>query len=144
MNVCTYVCMYRWSNLRYGLLAEFRWNQVFCHQCADICRICKHGYHTYIYKYIHTSRVDPVWFYEQVVHVGETSAVLKVGDQVAVHVDYERRAFVAPNHTMTHVLNYALRKVLLNSKTNGSRPSSYFQTNLRPIYNNTYIHMYGF
>lgn len=58
--------------------------------------------------------------------MGEASAVLKVGDQVAVHVDYERRAFVAPNHTMTHVLNYALRKVLLNSKTNGSNPTSDF------------------
>eukprot|EP01036_Dinobryon_divergens_P029414 gene29414-38508_t len=50
-----------------------------------------------------------------------TSAVLKVGDQVQVQVDYDRRAYVAPNHTMTHVLNYALRKVLLlNSKPNDS------------------------
>lgn len=29
-------------------------------------------------------------------------------------VDYERRSRIAPNHTMTHVLNYALRSVLLN------------------------------
>jgi len=27
-------------------------------------------------------------------------------------VDYERRNLIAPNHTMTHVLNFALRKVL--------------------------------
>lgn len=32
---------------------------------------------------------------------------------MSVHVDYDRRSFVAPNHTMTHVLNYALRSVLL-------------------------------
>ena len=58
--------------------------------------------------------------------MGETSAVLKVGDQVEVQVDYDRRAYVAPNHTMTHVLNYALRKVLLlNSKPNGSIPLTY-------------------
>lgn len=27
-------------------------------------------------------------------------------------MDYRRRGRVAPNHTMTHVLNYALRKVV--------------------------------
>lgn len=27
-------------------------------------------------------------------------------------VDYDRRKRVAPNHTMTHVLNYALRKAV--------------------------------
>lgn len=35
-----------------------------------------------------------------------------VGDTVRCEVDYERRKRVAPNHTMTHVLNFALRKVL--------------------------------
>ncbi|CAM9883503.1 unnamed protein product [Discosporangium mesarthrocarpum] len=37
-------------------------------------------------------------------------------------VDYERRLNIAPNHTMTHVLNFALRKVLcgeLGSATGG-------------------------
>jgi alanyl-tRNA synthetase len=40
---------------------------------------------------------------------------LQVGDTVSVHVDYDRRSFVAPNHTMTHVLNYALRHVLIGN-----------------------------
>ena len=78
--------------------------------------------------------------YVQVVHVGETSAVLKVGDQVEVQVDYDRRAYVAPNHTMTHVLNYALRKVLLlNSKPNGSIVASKFRY-LFLIHTHTYVH----
>mmetsp|Transcript_21570 Transcript_21570/g.29691 ORF Transcript_21570/g.29691 Transcript_21570/m.29691 type:complete len:985 (+) Transcript_21570:57-3011(+) len=54
-----------------------------------------------------------------VVHVGAVEgadADLKVGDQVELHVDYDRRGFVAPNHTMTHVLNFALRQVLLGAK----------------------------
>jgi hypothetical protein len=42
-------------------------------------------------------------------------ALLQVGDTVSVHVDYDRRSFVAPNHTMTHVLNYALRHVLIGN-----------------------------
>jgi len=35
-----------------------------------------------------------------------------VGAAVTAHVDYGRRRKVAPNHTMTHVLNHALREVL--------------------------------
>lgn len=35
-------------------------------------------------------------------------------------VDYERRSRVAPNHTMTHVLNYALRAVLLGGQNDSS------------------------
>lgn len=37
---------------------------------------------------------------------------LSVGDTVRCEVDYVRRGKVAPNHTMTHVLNFALREVL--------------------------------
>lgn len=37
---------------------------------------------------------------------------LSVGSSVEAAVDYKRRRKVAPNHTMTHVLNLALRKVL--------------------------------
>ena len=39
------------------------------------------------------------------------AGTLSVGSEVVCKVDYERRANVAPNHTMTHVLNFALRKV---------------------------------
>ena len=34
-------------------------------------------------------------------------------------MDYERRALIAPNHTMTHVLNFALRKVLVDDAPAG-------------------------
>ncbi len=37
---------------------------------------------------------------------------LAVGAEVSCAVDYEERGRVAPNHTMTHMLNFALRKVL--------------------------------
>lgn len=40
-----------------------------------------------------------------------TAGTVSVGSRVMCRVDYERRANVAPNHTMTHVLNFALRKV---------------------------------
>ena len=51
-----------------------------------------------------------------VVHVGEVSQSLNVGDTLTCGVDYKRRLPIASNHTMTHVLNYALRDVLI-SKT---------------------------
>ncbi|KAF9614643.1 hypothetical protein IFM89_019620 [Coptis chinensis] len=35
-----------------------------------------------------------------------------VGDEAICKVDYKRRALIAPNHTCTHMLNYALREVL--------------------------------
>jgi len=37
---------------------------------------------------------------------------LKVGSTVKCEVDYDRRRLVTPNHSMTHVLNAALRQVL--------------------------------
>ncbi len=47
-----------------------------------------------------------------VLHIGTVeSGSLRVGDVVRCEVDYERRTDIAPNHTMTHALNYALRKV---------------------------------
>jgi len=46
-------------------------------------------------------------------HVGTISkGSVKVGDEVTCKVDYERRRKIAPNHSMTHVLNFALKKVL--------------------------------
>lgn len=62
-----------------------------------------------------TMRVDSVQsFGGYVLHIGPLeSGNFKVGDTVTCMVDYVRRAKVAPNHTMTHVLNYALRRVLL-------------------------------
>lgn len=40
------------------------------------------------------------------------SGKLQVGMQVNCKVDYERRRQIVPNHSMTHVLNAALRKIL--------------------------------
>ncbi len=49
-----------------------------------------------------------------VLHIGAVeSGTLAVGDTVSVEVDYERRTDIAPNHTMTHALNFALRKVMI-------------------------------
>jgi alanyl-tRNA synthetase len=39
---------------------------------------------------------------------------IEVGAHVSCEVDYNRRGLLAPNHSMTHVLNAALRKVLGN------------------------------
>ena len=48
-----------------------------------------------------------------VLHSGaRVEGVVRVGDECDVLVDYERRGKIAPNHTMTHVLNLALRAVL--------------------------------
>jgi len=49
-----------------------------------------------------------------VLHIGTINdGSVAVGDVLTCAVDYDRREKIAPNHTMTHVLNYALRKVLL-------------------------------
>mmetsp|Transcript_71285 Transcript_71285/g.200817 ORF Transcript_71285/g.200817 Transcript_71285/m.200817 type:complete len:589 (-) Transcript_71285:158-1924(-) len=48
-----------------------------------------------------------------VLHLGTvTSGEVKDADSVVPAVDYERRKKVVPNHTITHVLNHALRQVL--------------------------------
>lgn len=50
-----------------------------------------------------------------VLHIGMKSSDgvnFGIGDNVSCSVDYGTREKIAPNHTMTHVLNFALRKVL--------------------------------
>lgn len=48
-----------------------------------------------------------------VMHMGDVQdGQLTVGGPVMCLVDYDRRSHLAPNHTMTHVLNHALREVL--------------------------------
>ena len=62
-----------------------------------------------------TVKVTNVQMYGQfALHVGVVkSGSLTVGDAATCSVDYIRRAPIASNHTMTHVLNYALRQVLI-------------------------------
>ncbi len=69
-----------------------------------------------------TLRVDSVQAYGgYTLHIGPLeSGAFKVGDTATCMVDYVRRAKIAPNHTMTHVLNYALRRVLLKGVADGS------------------------
>lgn len=45
-----------------------------------------------------------------IIHTGVSG--IAVGDSVTVKVDYSRRAQIVPNHTFTHVLNFALRETL--------------------------------
>ncbi|ONK72152.1 uncharacterized protein A4U43_C04F16330 [Asparagus officinalis] len=50
-----------------------------------------------------------------VLHIGSFSGGtqnLSVGDEVICKVDYGRRTLIAPNHTCTHLLNFALKEVL--------------------------------
>ncbi|GAB5031596.1 alanine-trna ligase [Nannochloropsis oceanica] len=69
-----------------------------------------------------TLRVDSVQSYGgYVLHIGPLeSGALRVGDTATCMVDYVRRANIAPNHTMTHVLNHALRRVLMKGVSDGS------------------------
>lgn len=62
-----------------------------------------------------TVRIHNVQLYGQfVLHTGEVeSGSVTVGDTAICSVDYERRRPIAANHTMTHVLNYALKTVLV-------------------------------
>lgn len=63
-----------------------------------------------------TIRINNVQQYGSfVLHVGEIiEGTISVNDAVSSKVDYVRRAPIAANHTMTHVLNYALQEVLVN------------------------------
>ncbi len=59
-------------------------------------------------------RVEDVQaFGSYVLHIGRvTRAEVRVGDDVQLHIDNQRRLAVASNHTSTHLLNLALRQVL--------------------------------
>jgi len=69
-----------------------------------------------------TVRVDAVQVYGGfILHLGEvTSGTVSVGDAVTLTVDYVRRRPIASNHTMTHVLNFALRDVLIGKEGVGA------------------------
>ena len=55
-----------------------------------------------------------------VLHIGELKAgSIKLEDSVTASVDYSRRDRIAPNHTCTHSLNYALRQVLAGGVNDG-------------------------
>lgn len=73
-----------------------------------------------------TIKVTNVQSYGQfVLHIGEvTEGSLSVGDSIACSVDYVRRSPIAANHTMTHVLNYALKEVLVTRPTKAGKPPS--------------------
>jgi alanyl-tRNA synthetase len=62
-----------------------------------------------------TVRITNVQLYGSfVLHLGEVvEGTLTVGDSVSCSVDYVRRHPITSNHTMTHVLNHALREVLV-------------------------------
>ena len=68
-----------------------------------------------------------------VVHVGyiqNAERQINVGMSCLLQVDYERRSLIAPNHTMTHVLNFALRQVL--AETTGPKKSIKDDNNDKP------------
>jgi alanyl-tRNA synthetase len=66
-----------------------------------------------------TIKINNVQIYGSfVLHVGEvTEGTVAVGDTAKCCVDYVRRAPIASNHTMTHILNYALKDVLITRAT---------------------------
>lgn len=66
-----------------------------------------------------TIQINNVQIYGSfVLHLGEvTDGSISVGDNATCSVDYVRRAPIAANHTMTHILNFALRDVLITNAT---------------------------
>jgi alanyl-tRNA synthetase len=71
------------------------------------------------------AKIENVQSYGQfILHVGTvTEGVFNKDDQVKCCVDYVRRAPIAANHTMTHVLNYALKDVLVTKAPDGGTTS---------------------
>ncbi|KAK7074913.1 hypothetical protein SK128_010626 [Halocaridina rubra] len=48
-----------------------------------------------------------------VCHIGVVEGLFKIGDQLTLTYDMERRKLLMNNHTGTHILNFALRQVLI-------------------------------
>ncbi|XP_074657733.1 alanine--tRNA ligase, cytoplasmic-like [Tubulanus polymorphus] len=71
-------------------------------------------------------QVEDVQKYENyVVHVGTVcGSSLRVGDQVELRINQEHREGCMRGHSATHVLNYALRRVLPNVQQRGSSVTS--------------------
>ncbi|TPP57566.1 Alanine--tRNA ligase cytoplasmic [Fasciola gigantica] len=55
-----------------------------------------------------------------VLHIGQLEGRMSVGDKVRLTLDSQRRTGLMRSHTGTHVLNFALRKVLGESDQKGS------------------------
>ncbi|KAI0228591.1 Alanine--tRNA ligase, cytoplasmic [Lamellibrachia satsuma] len=55
-----------------------------------------------------------------VLHIGSIEGTLRIGDTMKLFVDQSRRRSIMNNHTGTHVLNFALRKVLGEADQRGS------------------------
>lgn len=49
-----------------------------------------------------------------ILHIGVVEGVLRVGDEVQIHLDSIRRQLTMKNHSATHALNHSLLKVLGN------------------------------
>jgi Ser-tRNA(Ala) deacylase AlaX len=65
----------------------------------------------------HSNVVTHIWLLSRVPPLtprplAGISGNISVGDSVTVKVDYGRRGQIVPNHTFTHVLNFALREIL--------------------------------
>lgn len=74
-----------------------------------------------------TVKITSVQPYGQfVLHIGVVeSGTMKVGDTATCSVDYIRRKPIASNHTMTHVLNYALERVLVKDPQSAGKSVSF-------------------
>lgn len=72
------------------------------------------GFIKHLEKELNAQVINTQIYAGYVVHTVQLlSGELKVGDVVELNVDYNRRSFIAPNHSTTHMLNYAIRHVLL-------------------------------
>ena len=49
-----------------------------------------------------------------ILHIGVVEGILRVGDEVQIHLDTVRRQLTMKNHSATHALNHSLMKVLGN------------------------------